>query len=193
VSTTDVWTFETVAASFVRKAAGYTGYRYRNYGVEPEDVISEINVWLFGDGRPKVEKWLGNEPQQTTRIYRSMLDVALKYAESEKANRVGYKPDDVWWYTKTSVEGLMPLALDPTYTQANGHVGETLTMVVDIRRVMTPEDHDYFTYCDDTDPDWSERLTDLVNRLGGQRPYVGRRKVLSNATAQAITETGYDR
>lgn len=183
----DVYTFEQISSLFVRKAAGYTAHRYRLYGLEADEIAQEIYVWLYGKGKAKVERWLENEPQQTTRIYRSMLDKALGFAEREKAAKVGYHPDDVYWYTVSSVEGLMPLVLDDTYTQENGHVGELLTMVVDIRRVMTFDDLDYFIKHDESDADYRDQLQVLVNRLGGDRPYVGRRRVMSNAQAQAIT------
>jgi hypothetical protein len=187
MSTEEPITFDVVSGPWVQRVAGYTSARYRHYQVDPEDVTQEIYAWLYGKGSAKVERWLANDPQQTTRVYRSLLDVALGYAENEKAMKVGYKPDDVWWYTASSVEGLMPLVLDPTFTEKDGHVGELLTSVVDIRRVMYADDIDYFTNSDDTAVDWADRIQDLVNRLGGNRPYVGRRKALSNATAIAIT------
>jgi len=184
----DVWTFEQVEATFTRKAAVYVANRYRAYGVEADDVQQEIFVWLYSKGRKKVERWLANEPQQTTRVYRSMLDQGIRYAEREKAAKVGYNPDDVYWYTPGTVEGLMPLVLDDTFVQENGHVGELITMVIDIRRVMTPDDYWYFANNDESAPDWRDRVQVLINRLGGDRPYVGRRRAMSNAQAIAITK-----
>lgn len=186
----DPYTFEQIAATFTRKAAVYVANRYRNYGVEADDAQQEIFLWLYGKGTAKVERWLANEPQQTTRIYRSMIDQAVRYAEGEKAARVGYKVDDVYWYTPSSIEGLMPLVLDDTYVQENGHVGELITMVVDIRRVMQPDDYEFFTQNDESDVRWTDRVQTLVNRLGGDRPSIGRRRVISNAQAQAITREG---
>jgi hypothetical protein len=183
----DFYTFDQISTLFVRKAAAYVGHRYRLYMVEPDDVAQEIYVWLYGDGKDKVEKYLDRRPQQTTRIYRSMLDKAIIFAEREKAEHVGYHPDDVYWYTVSSIEGLMPLVLDPTYTQENGHVGELLTMVVDIRQAMHRADVDYFLEHDDTDPLWRESVQSLVDRLGGNRPYIGRRRILTNAQAVALT------
>lgn len=181
------YTFEDVAVAFVRKAANYLGHRYRLWGVDPDDMSQEIAVWLYGKGEPKVRKWLANEPQQTTRIYRTMLDVGQRLAEREKAERVGYQVDDVWWYSPSTIEGLMPLVLDPTFTQQNEHVGELITMVIDIRRVMKPDDFEWFTDNDSDHADHSERVRALIDRLGGQRPFIGRRKVLSNSQANAIT------
>lgn len=187
VSSTVSYSFEDIAAAFTRKASNYIGHRYRIWGIEPADVGQEIYLWLYGKGASKVRKWLDNEPQQTTRIYRSMLDVGITYAEREKATKVGYHVDDVYWYTPSAVEGLMPLVLDPTFTQENEHVGELITMVIDIRRVMKPDDFEWFTENDSEHVDYAERVRVIIDRLGGDRPHVGRRKVMTNATAQAIT------
>lgn len=179
---------------FVTKASSYVAYRYRLYGVEREDVQQELNVWLYDEAnRKRVIRWLDHEPQQTTRIYRSLLDVGLKHAEREKAKVAGYKPEDVWWYTPHGVEGLLPLALDRSFTQENGHVGDTITMVIDVRKALDATRlFDYFLNHDDEDEDWRVNLQLVVDQLGGERPAVGRRKVLSNAQAQSITSGTYE-
>ena len=180
--------FPDIAAAFVAKAANYIAWRYRHYGVECEDAQQEMYLWLYGEGRPKVEKWLANEPQQTTRIYRSLLDKGIQFAEGEKAERVGYKMDDIFWYSPAQVTGLMPLVLDATFTQENGHVGELITMVIDIRRVIAGNDlYDYFMQHADTDVQWNDNVQTVIDLLGGARPYVGRRKAMSNSRAIAIT------
>lgn len=180
--------FADIAAAFTNKAASYVAWRYRHYLVDRDDVMQELYVWLYGEGRVKVEKWLANEPQQTTRIYRSLLDVGIGYAEQEKAVKVGYKIDDIYWYSPSQVTGLMPLVLDATFVQENGHVGELITMVIDIRRVLgTGELYDYFMNHTDTDLAWDDNVQTVIDRLGGDRVYVGRRKAMSNARSQAIT------
>jgi hypothetical protein len=186
VSTT--YNFEQIATAFVTKATNYVAWRYRHYGVERDDVQQELYVWLYGTGRPKVERWLESNPQQTTRIYRSLLDAGMGYAEGEKAAKVGYKVDDVYWFSPSQVTGLMPLVLDSTFVQENGHVGELITMVIDIRRVIgTGELYDYFMQHSETDPAWDDNVQTVIDKLGGDRPFVGRRKAMSNAKATAIT------
>lgn len=183
---------------FVVKAAAYVAYRYRTYRIEQDDIQQEIYVWVYGDGKAKIERWLESDPQQTTRIYRSMLDQGLRYAENEKAAVAGYKPDDVWWYTPAGVEGILPLALDRSFTQANGHVGELITMVIDIRKALDTTDlFGYFTEHlgekeDDRHEDWRVNLQLVIDHLGGERPAVGRRRRLSNAQAQAVTAGAYE-
>jgi hypothetical protein len=178
---------------FVAKASRYVAYRYRRF-VEYDDVAQEINLWLYSKGRANVERWLDPEhPQQTTRIYRSMLDVGIKYAEAEKAETSGYKPDDVWWYTPQGVEGLLPLALNRSFRQQNEHVGDLITMVIDIRKALDAAHlFDWFTDNDESHEDWAVNLQLVVDQLGGERPAVGRRKVLSNAQAQSVTAGAYE-
>jgi hypothetical protein len=178
---------------FVTKASAYVAYRYRNV-VELEDVRQEVWLWLYTESnRKRVIKWLSNEPQQTTRIYRSLLDAGLSYAEVEKARIAGYKPDDVWWYTPTSIEGLLPLALDRSFTQENGLIGEQITAVIDVRSALDETSlFDYFGSHDSDHEDWRVNLQLVLDRLGGERPAVGRRKVLSNAQATAITSASYE-
>lgn len=178
---------------FVIKAGGYVAHRYRSYGVEQEDVQQEIYVWLYQDkSRKKIERWLGSEPQQTTRIYRSMLDQGLAYAEREKAAKAGYRVEDVWWYTANSIEALLPLALDPSFTQEDAHVGELITSVIDVRNAVEVAGlTEFFTDATDEHPDYRVNIQLVLDRLGGERPAVGRRRAMSNAQAQAITGEQY--
>ena len=186
-----IHTFEDMPG-FVAKAARLVTHRYRSY-VEEEDVSQEIYAWLYGPGQIKVARWLESDPQQTTRIYLSMLDVARLYAEREKAVKAGYRAEDVWWYTPASLEALMPLALDSAFTQQNGHVGELLTMVVDIRKAI--EEAGLWGYFhgathngdEEDQAQFYANLLLVLERLGGERPAVGRRRAMSNAKAQAIT------
>jgi hypothetical protein len=149
-----------------------------------------MRVWIYGEGREKVERWLANEPQQTTRIYRSLLDEGLAYAEREKAERVGYSVGDVYWYTPTIIERVMPDVLNPDFTEEAGHIGELTTIVVDIRRVMTPTLYEFFQQSDSADPDWHGQVQHLINLLGSaDRPR--RRRAKSNAQAQAETSEAW--
>jgi len=183
------YTWDEVERAFVRKAAWQVYRRYGQYGVALDDITQEINAWLWGDGKAKVEKWLGMEPQRTTRIFRSMLDVSQSYAEHEKSLAVGYEEDDVYWYTPGVVEILLPYAVKADWNgeseqnQTNSRSskplherGDFLAMVMDVRRALkagySPSD-----------------VRGITDFLGGQRPTIGARKVVSNAAAQAITES----
>ncbi len=175
---------------FVAKAASYVAHRYRPYGVESDDVSQEIYAWLYGKGRKRVERWLETEDdkaQQTTRIYLSMLAVGRVYAEKEKAARAGYKAEDVWWYTPASLEALIPLALDASFTQSNGQLGELTATVLDIRKAVQ-ECGLWAFFADSTDehPDYRSNILVVLDKLGGERPVIGRRRVMTNAHAQAV-------
>ena len=202
--TVTVYTFPDIATRFVRKAATYTHRRYRHYGVEADDVTQELYVWLYGPGEVKVRRWLAADPQQTTRIYRSLLDKALAYAEREKASRVGYETDDVHWYSPTLVEGLIPLALDSTFdgkpplegessgrrTASASEGGDYLAMVADVRRALDRCGEWVrltFLNCEPGAGGWDEAVRVVVNFLGGESPYRERRRAVSNDRALAIT------
>lgn len=182
-------TFEDIAASFPAKASRYIAERYRSFGVERDDVQQECFVWLYGDGKRRVERWLESAPQQTTRIYLSILEEARLYAEREKAYRAGYSYVDVWWYTPNMIESLIPLVLDDTYTRPSGEVDDLLSSVLDVRRVMDDEMYSFFIKYENDHPLWLEKVHEVINLLGGERPR--RRHVMSNAQSQAITGENY--
>lgn len=198
-----VYTFEDVAKAFTTKAAGYIARRYRNYSVDFDDALQECSLWLYTHEK-KVRNWLSKSPQQTTRIYMEILQAGLRYAEQEKAAVAGYDVEDVMWYTPTLVEGLLPLALDETYVGASedgddsrkrkprqpDQGGDGLALVMDIRRAIKSEKlTEFFYHHDSTHPLWEMHIQRLVDRLGGNSPYVGRRKPLANSQAIAITHS----
>lgn len=185
---------------FAKRAAASVMRRYANY-IEYEVLLQEGYVWLLAN-QEKVEGWLAASPQRTTRLFHSLRDYMIALAEQEKAARCGYDPEDVAWYSATLVEGLLPLALDDTFTpeQINESDGEgkrskpaneggdLLAMVLDIRRALKGTNTILF-FLDSVagDPMWESRIEQLVDYLGGQRPYTGRRRSLTNRAAQAIT------
>lgn len=195
------WEDLPAVASYV---AGKVSRRYVRYGITRDDVLSEINVYLYSHVA-KVRGWLYAKPSRTTRIFRQFHDVAVSYAEKEKAARVGYDPDDVAWYSPALVEALMPLALDDTFTgqvqteddgtkgrrgrKPANEGGDLLAMVMDVRRALDGEGLEgYFqTHTADDYELWDARIAQLVDFLGGTRVTIGRRKVLTNSAAQAIT------
>jgi hypothetical protein len=203
----ETYTYDDVVQRFVPGAARRIAWRYRAYGVELEDVKQEMFVWLYGEGERRVRKWLRNSPQQTTRITRSLEDAGITYGEAEKAARVGYEPDDVMWYSPALVEGLMPLVLDETFDgempvegaesgrkskQVPHEAGNGLVMVLDIRRALDklPEwVSDVFRHEERGMGRWEDAVLAVVNYLGGSSPHVGKRKVLANATAKALTDS----
>lgn len=196
-------------------AARYVASFYGNYLVTYEDCRSEISVWLYSeDGKQWVERRLNRTPQQITRIRWKLRAIAKRYAEKMKAEKVGYDPDDVHWYTNTQIVALMPLVLDETFTGTGvpdfdddkprtdgprakknpAELGDLQAMVLDIRLAI------------DGLPEWvslavmfqqpGEELYDsaigaILQYLGGPKDFVGRRRVMTNAEAQARTGEQY--
>jgi hypothetical protein len=81
----------------------------------------------------------------------------------------------------------MPSVLNPNFTEKNGKIGELITMVVDIRRVMTPDLYEYFENADPEVQYDRGPVQELINRLGGSsRPH--QRRSISNANAAYITK-----
>lgn len=214
MTTGDVYLYEDVETTFLQQAARYVHARYRKYGVTLDDCTQEIWCWLSSKkGQTNVKRWLANDPQQTTRIRRSMTDVAIAMAEKEKAAVAGYDTEDVQWYSPSMVKALLPLALDVTYdgqvgpdwenptgktpgrSKANpAHGNEILASVVDIRRALSSLDV-WVTAAVARGPDYAmydSAVEAVVGWLGGPSPYVGSRKAMTNSAAQAITRGDSD-
>lgn len=201
--------FDDVSLRMADAAARYVASFYGNYLVTYEDCRSEISVWLYSqDGKQWVERRLNRTPQQITRIRWKLRAIAKRYAEKMKAEKVGYDPDDVHWYTTTQIVALMPLVLDETFTGTGvpeledgprakkdpAELGDLQAMVLDIRLAV------------DGLPEWvtlavmfqqpGEELYDsaigaILQYLGGPKDFVGRRRVMTNAEAQARTGEQY--
>lgn len=198
-----------------RKAAAQVARNYGNHGTDYDMALSDIHEWMYTPRHQgKIKRWLAHEPQQTSRIFWSFVSAAQKPAEKRKAEMHGYEVDDIEWYTPALVTSLLPLALDPDYdgqaaadrerkvdinekaakrSPNHAETGNTLAQVVDVRRAISRL------------PDWvgvaladsqgyydNSAVAAIVQYLGGPRPYVGRRRVISNATAQAMTGADYD-
>jgi hypothetical protein len=190
---TDPYTFEEIHI-FVAKAARLLGHRYSRWGVDADDVNQELWLWVLSH-ETRIRKWLASEPQQTTRIFRSLYDYGSKYAEKEKAQRLGYHQDDVQWYTPSLVESLLPFALEGEWNGLVAEHGEAkqnwdlITMVQDVRKAMD-KTHTYHTLrnLNPGDGAYEDAVRAVVDALGGTRSYTGRRKVISNSTAQHIDD-----
>lgn len=204
-------TFTEVESRLVEQAARRVAHQYWRYMVTVEDCKSEIYLWLYSDrGRKNVERWLANEPQQTTRIRRTFLDRAKAYAEKMKAEKLGYDESDVHWYNASQVVALLPLALDPEYAgdgamdydrqspKTEGGrtkkdpalLGDVQTMVVDVRRAISLLDtHVELALHAGSAGEalYDSAVESVVQFLGGPKAFVGRRRVINNAHAQAVT------
>lgn len=197
-------TFSDVIDTLVPRAAWKVGRQYDRWGFGVEDASQEMLLWAYGEGTTRIRRWLAKEPQQIARLHWALIDVGRSVGEREKAARCGYDTSDVAWYSPSLVEGLMPLVLDETYDGIDGageadgkrqkrmpnEGGNLLAYVVDIRRAISR--------CKDWVGEtligsapgaagWDEAIQEVLALLGGESPYVGTRRVISNAHAQYLT------
>ena len=79
--------------------------------VQAEDIRQELWVW-FLEHPNKVKVWeLLDGKQSTKLIARSLRNAAKDYCQKEKANAVGYRVEDNYYYDREVVERLLPAVL----------------------------------------------------------------------------------
>lgn len=205
------YTKEDILTRFPEQVAKKIAYQYKRYLVEKDDVLSEINVWLYSEkGQRDIDRWLNHEPQQVSRIRYEMQDQGKKYAERMKAEKLGYDVDDIHYYNTAQVLAILPLALDESYdgsgpldytrqSRTDNSVrgkqdpatgGDILSMVCDVRRALARLDSWVELSVRTSAPGnsgYESAVEAIVQYLGGPKSYVGRRRVISNAEAQATT------
>ena len=188
--------------------------RYRTHyrWVELEDLKSELIVYALGKGRPFLEDWLdtgeAGDEREEQRVMLALFGAAKQFCEQEKAQKSGYRFDDISWYSPGNLALIMPLALDPDFDAIVGESGDLgmpravadgkeggnlLAMVTDIRRHVSGG-----YKAEEWDPDVEaglENLQWLADKLGGEYPeapgyFRVHRKAISNAAAVAYTHSG---
>jgi hypothetical protein len=131
-----------------------------------------------------------------------------------KAEKVGYSVDDIHWYSTTQIVALLPLALDDTFNgfgspdydgdkpsgdgprakRNPAETGDLTAMVLDIRRAMKALDSwvlDAVILHQQGESPFDAAVAEILHHLGGPKDYVGRRRAMSNAQAQAKTGENY--
>ena len=188
-----VYTFAQAGELYIPRATRYVHLRYRDY-VRPEDVGRVLVQWFRGPGEAKVRKWLSQEPQRTATLYRALANQGITYAEECKAAALGYSVDDVMWYSRATVEGLLPMALDSTFTGSSGQYesegkrkhkppsdgGDLLAMVIDVRHAIQkckPWVLRAVVRHERGHPIYDSAVREIVAQLGGQSPYLRREDV----------------
>lgn len=92
---------------------GAIAYEFsRKYHMVPaEDIRQELWVW-FLEHPNKVKVWeLLDGKQSTKLIARSLRNAAKDFCQKEKANAVGYRVEDNYYYDREIVERLLPAVL----------------------------------------------------------------------------------
>jgi DNA-directed RNA polymerase specialized sigma24 family protein len=238
-------TDEFVAAieEHVRAAAAQVSRRYRTHTTYA-DLAQEGFVWAL-QHKGTVASRLEDGKRGEYRLVAPLAGHMQRVARQEKATRAGYSPDDEYFYSRGTLELILPAVWDERHMLKRPTSGEDdpslvgrskadpaqgndwLAQVIDVRAAwgkanLTADQRDALAlrYRDKLSVDAvaaqmgvaqstaSDRLNGalrgLIEALGGQRPEgctpdcecrpqtVGSRRVISNATAQAITSQGYE-
>lgn len=86
-------------------------YSRKYHMVEANDIRQELWLW-FLEHPNKVQLWEKFEGKQSIRIIaKSLRNAAKDYCQKEKANAVGYRVEDNYYYDKALVEELLPAIL----------------------------------------------------------------------------------
>lgn len=129
--------------------------------VQAEDIRQELWVW-FLEHPNKVKVWeLLDGKQSTKLIARSLRNAAKDYCQKEKANAVGYRVEDNYYYDREVVERLLPAVLRgdsiaPSLSdlgfsntkQVLSEGGNWFAMMADIEKALTklPEEQQNIIY-----------------------------------------------
>jgi RNA polymerase sigma factor (sigma-70 family) len=98
-------------------AAADVGRRFRGY-VERDDLLSEGHVWALSH-KNRMEHYDTDENAKRAQ-YRLLRDLTMhmeKYARKQKAEALGYSPDDEAFYSIALVGLLLPSVLNEDYDQ----------------------------------------------------------------------------
>lgn len=198
-----------ITASAVRKASG----RFHGY-VEQEDVSQVAQVALLEKPR-KVEEWI--LAGDAARLYQWIFKNCMIYGHKEKAAAVGYRMEDLFFYSLRSLRELIPAILEAW----SGHDGfeweyPDRTAWLDVSEALsglTEAEYQIVWWAFKGDPEEDagyanvaghlgitvdagrQRLNRVLRRmqesLGGENPRP-RRKARSNAAAMAETHQAWD-
>lgn len=142
--------------------------RFRDY-VGLDDLMQEAACWWYGPAQKYLDRYL-TEDDKHVRLRRSIWRACAKYAQAEKAVRVGYRPVDQVRYAAGEIVALLPIALDPDGLPEPGHLegprpkgnlaegGDVLAALVDIRRsvhALTEDDVRFLRLVEDCRSDWA--------------------------------------
>jgi DNA-directed RNA polymerase specialized sigma24 family protein len=146
---------------------------FRKFGdhVELEDLRQEAAIWWYSPAAQRhLPAYLAQGAPYTV-VRRSMYRELARYAEKEKAGRLGYNPADQYRYTPSVIVELLPLAMDPEGVpeplpgdggpSAKGNKaegGDVLAALVDVRRALhalAEDDLHFLTLVTDHASDWA--------------------------------------
>lgn len=196
----------------------------RRWGTDLADLVSEQMLWLVRHQKQATEWMSEDDKGGKRRLMRSLYRAATRYAVKDHAQRTGYKPEDLYWYTLGSLRELLVQLSDERdgipragNDEARGtrrppsERGDMLAIMADVQRGLKRVSDTQQELLGMVSAGMTEReiaeylhvgrpaarmrvqraLRALQEELGGERPYLDppeRRKVVSNATARAVTD-----
>lgn len=93
-------------------AAHIASYLRRSYPmVEREDILSEINVWVYSHTE-KVEEYQDGTEHGRNKLLKAMRNAGIKFCQDEKARILGYRPEDNYYYDLPSIRAILTLIWD---------------------------------------------------------------------------------
>jgi DNA-directed RNA polymerase specialized sigma24 family protein len=102
------------------RVARDVGHKFKGY-VQAEAVYRELVEWAFRNSERIAELVQDGRPYGR-RSLESMLDrVARGIAWRAKADQLGFSVHDLYWYSRASVQELLPMAFDYDDWTAQGH------------------------------------------------------------------------
>jgi hypothetical protein len=139
---------------------GAIAYEYsRKYHMcDADDIRQELWIW-FLEHPNKVNTWEQLEGKQSIKlIARSLRNAAKDYCQKQKAQAVGYKVEDNYYYDREIVEALLPAVLrgdrvapsmnDLGFTNSKkvaSEGGNWFAMMADIERALARLTHEQLT------------------------------------------------
>lgn len=98
--------------------ANQSARRYKAWS-DRDDIAQELRVWIWQHGH-KLDEWVELEHEGEEKLgyadrmtYRSLTNAASRYCQEQKARRLGYEPDDVYYWNEGEVRALLPELFRP--------------------------------------------------------------------------------
>lgn len=147
-----------------RRAALGASIRYRKY-VDKEDVEQELKLWML-EHEEDLLRWR-HYTAGLKALHRSLMRVAHRYCEREKAVRVGYKSYDNSGYSPALLRELLKDALRSDWSMVTGVEGTPHSAVgigiIDTRRglkMLRPKEAEVLALAVQTNYDY-DRMAEL--------------------------------
>lgn len=169
------------------------------YPVDRDDMEQELALWML-EHEHEVRQWRDDEQFGRHNLRRALWRRARQVGETEKAERHGYRPEDVFWYSKRQLRALLAYAIFDkpqggreleTVSGSKEH-DDAQTMMIDVRIALTrlepavrqlladavEVDFDYNLLADERDvkpPAMRKRIDRALGKLqaelGGPQPF----------------------